>query len=186
MKNLKNTTFYFIRHGQTDANQNKQVCGGDWDIALNNEGREQAKQALLTNIDLLNTLDKVFVSPMQRASETATILTKNLNVELISVENLREWCVGEWETKKWDEVPNPFNTEEDPPNGETRLKFEQRVIESIHSILLNTEGETPLFVSHGAVAHILFSYLGIDVPYIKNATLYKIESLVSSWSLTEL
>ncbi len=38
-------SFYFLRHALTDANAQKLLCGGAWDIPLNAEGQRQVVQA---------------------------------------------------------------------------------------------------------------------------------------------
>ena len=43
-----------------------------------------------------------------------------------------------------------------------------------------------LFVSHGAVAHTLFTFMGVDTPYIKNATLYCLNPNDGHWTLSEM
>jgi probable phosphoglycerate mutase len=184
LKQIKPTTFYYIRHGQTDANKNEQMCGGDWDIPLNDEGRRQAKSAS-DKKELLSSIDTVYVSPMIRAKETAKILFEGLEKDIQEAEGLREWRVGDWESKAWSEVPNPFNTTEDPKNGETRQEFEERVINTVSELLELSAEKSTLFVAHGAVAHVLFTYLGVDVPYVKNATLYKVSVMNMKWSLEE-
>ncbi|MEC7275963.1 MAG: histidine phosphatase family protein [Bdellovibrionota bacterium] len=32
---IPNKIFYFVRHGQTEANAKGLICGGEWDIPLN-------------------------------------------------------------------------------------------------------------------------------------------------------
>ena len=185
MKTLPNVAFYFIRHGQTDANAKGLMCGGDWDIELNDVGHsESIKQSkLLITID--DKIDTLFVSPMKRTMQTASNLNQLLKAKVVIDHGLIEWCVGDWEYRPWDEVPNPFNTTEDPPNGESRVDFEKRVISTIYKILMSAT-EKPLIVSHGAFAHTLFTWMGIDQAKIENCKLYRISPIGLSWLLEKV
>ncbi len=160
-------------------------CGGGWDLPLNETGRQQAQVTAQEQSELLATVDLIYVSPMVRALRTAELLTKGLEKKLHVQEAIREWRIGDWEAKLWRETPKPFDTNEDPPNGETRLAFEERVIGVAASCLQAARGRSTLFVSHGAVAHTLLTYLAIDVPYIENAKIYKIYPVDQHWHLSE-
>lgn len=177
--------FYFIRHGRTDANAKGLMCGGEWDVDLNDEGRQQATAVseLLLRLDC--KIDKIFVSPMKRAQQTAALINGHSKLPLCTVEELREWCVGNWESKPWGEVPNPFNTTEEPPQGEPRTIFERRIEQAVESVLTEFSG-VPLFVSHGAAAHALFTVLGADKLQIENCTLYRIEPAGLKWLVTKI
>jgi len=63
-----------IRHGQTDWNA-KELLQGRTDIPLNFIGREQSRLAGIWLKD--EVYDKVYVSPLSRAIETAKILLEN-------------------------------------------------------------------------------------------------------------
>lgn len=186
MEPVEKTTFYFVRHGQTDANARGLMCGGEWDIELNETGQEQATK-LADKVARLNpSITKLCVSPMLRAQQTAKHLNSILKAPKLTVEGLREWCVGEWEGRPWDDVPNPFNTTEDPPAGETRSQFEDRVLNAVKNSLKSHHDEVLLFVSHGAVAHALFTLLGVDSLKIENCALYQIYADGLHWKLKKL
>lgn len=186
MNPILNKSFYFIRHAQTDANAKGLMCGGDWDIPLNDAGIKQVSNTLPIFQNEKISLDKMFVSPMKRTKMTADLLNKGLGLPIEYIEGLKEWCVGDWEKRPWEDVPNPFNTTEDPPNGESREEFEERVINTVNICLEKSNGERVLFVSHGAVAHTLFTFMGVDTPSIKNATLYSLTPKEKHWHLEEV
>jgi broad specificity phosphatase PhoE len=183
MKPVIEKYFYFIRHGQTDPNINGLVCGGDWDVPINNTGVDQAINARGIVEKLSPVPTRICSSPMIRAQLTSKLINENFNLPIASVEGLREWCVGDWENKPFDDVPNPFNTTIDPPNGETREIFEERVIAAVNSSLEKYPDDVILFVAHGAVAHSLFTCMGIDQPMIDNASIYKVEPKNNRWSI---
>ena len=62
---------YLVRHGQSQANANHIMQGAKIDQPLTDKGRMQANETKekLSGIQF----DKIFVSPLKRASETAEI-----------------------------------------------------------------------------------------------------------------
>ena len=69
----------FIRHGQTDWNR-EGLLQGSSDIPLNDTGRAQARDALMTLRSM--PWDVVVSSPLRRARETAQIIADALGLEL--------------------------------------------------------------------------------------------------------
>ena len=71
---------YFVRHGQTEWNKIGKMQGHK-DIELNDEGREQA-QVVKEKLQGIK-FDKVFSSPLIRATETAKIISNQYILEAI-------------------------------------------------------------------------------------------------------
>lgn len=105
--------FYFVRHGQTDANV------GHWKdfpetIPLNPTGREQALQ--IRPIIATLPIKTICHSPLNRAVETKEIIASDLDVDHVEIPELGE-CAGtlwldlvRWETEK--KLPIPPKIEE--------------------------------------------------------------------------
>ena len=91
---------YMIRHGKTDWNL-KSLVQGSVDIPLNEEGRNEARK-VASEIDL-SGIDICLASPLQRASETAQIITLG-ELEIIYDDLLKERSFGDYEGKQisWD------------------------------------------------------------------------------------
>lgn len=105
---------YYVRHGQTDWNLARKMQGGETEKELNSTGIEQAKQ---TKKELENAkYDIVICSPMHRAIQTAEIINKDKNVQMITDERIRERKLGELEGH---EITN----EMEKKNLELRLKL---------------------------------------------------------------
>lgn len=119
--------FYFARHGQTDANIQAVMCGGEWDIELNEAGIAQARAATTLLANANHDIKTICVSPMKRALKTAHILNEVLSVPIEIVEELKEWEVGDWSRMPYHQLPNLFRGDADPPNGETRNEFDARI-----------------------------------------------------------
>ncbi len=79
MKKIPTKTFYFIRHGQTDANAQGLMCGGDWDISLNEVGLSQAAGLSNKILQVTPAIEELRVSPMLRTKQTAENLNSILN-----------------------------------------------------------------------------------------------------------
>ncbi len=87
------TTFYFIRHGQTDLSQGntKFYRGrGSHLLTLSKRGIEQIKSA--AHDDRLKAAELIITSPFGRALHSAAILSKELGLELRVETDLHEWA----------------------------------------------------------------------------------------------
>lgn len=85
---------YLIRHGETDWNKEGKLQG-HVDIALNEKGKEQAKQLheMLKEINF----SAIYSSDLSRAKETASIVRGSRTLEIIETPELRERSMGDWE-----------------------------------------------------------------------------------------
>ena len=77
---------YIMRHGKTDWNVEYRLQGSV-DTPLNEEGLRMAREAAVKYADV--PLDVCYVSPLQRARETATI--PNLICRASISESCRKW-----------------------------------------------------------------------------------------------
>ncbi len=75
-----NTTIYFVRHGQTDANKAR-IFSGQIDTPLNQTGREQVQNTCLLIKNLNIKWDIIVSSPLSRAYETAEIINQNFPIK---------------------------------------------------------------------------------------------------------
>ena len=81
------TKFLFIRHGETDLNKQHRTIGQAFHVSLNNRGVEQAEEV---TDKLSKDIDLFFASPQKRASQTAEIINKKLNLDLEFRDELKE------------------------------------------------------------------------------------------------
>ena len=167
--------FYFVRHGRTEANEKKLWCGGGWDIELSAEGVRQAQTLANVMLKLSPPISQIFCSPMVRARTTAEHLNSQSQKDLKFVEDLREWHVGDWERTPWSNPLTPVAGWQQPPGGECPQKFAARVMAAVATHLRAVSG-TPLFVAHGAVAHVLFSFLSIPEMRAENCVIYQFKA----------
>lgn len=94
------TTFYFVRHGQTDANALglKQGTINDDRTHLTALGRAQATN-LRQNFDP-TFADALYVSPLDRTRETAAILNQDAQLPVTTDPRLLEISYGSWDGRR--------------------------------------------------------------------------------------
>ena len=90
---------YLLRHGQTEYNAQKRYQG-QRDIPLSPEGAAQLRRA---DFDP----DVVYVSTLQRTSQTARILFPE--AKLVPVDGLKEMCFGSFEGRNFIERKTDFS-----------------------------------------------------------------------------
>lgn len=151
---------YVARHGQTAYNVQNRACGGMVDIPLTAEGRKQARILGITLREI--HIDKVIVSPMIRAQETATLALEGRGFSFETDERLREHCFGSFEGC-------PVDDEEFcrvrwnaayrfPGGGESLFQVAARVYSLLDEVATRYPNQTVLFVCHGAIGRIIKSY----------------------------
>ena len=151
------SSFYFVRHGQTDWNMQHKLMGQK-DIVLNEKGRGEAEHAayILKSLEI----DKIYSSDLKRASETANIIANICELDVEEMKDLRERSMGEaeGETQKHFEMKSFISELSKYKNAETYKNFKTRILNSVNKIVLS-EHMYPLIVSHGGVFRCLAKLL---------------------------
>ncbi len=88
-------SLYLVRHGQTESSA-RMAYSGRADVALTDEGREQARRAADTLADI-GGIDAVFSSPLSRARDTARAIADATGAPLTVDERLTEVDYGRFE-----------------------------------------------------------------------------------------
>jgi len=89
------------RHGETDWNRQRRIQGLS-DRELNDTGRKQAEAMART---LMNENFKaIYTSPLKRAKDTALTVARFHNVDIVTLQTLRELDVGEVDGMTYDEL----------------------------------------------------------------------------------
>lgn len=155
-----------VRHGETDWNRAGKFQG-QIDVPLNDNGREQARQAAEFLKDI--KLDFAISSSMLRPKETAEIILKHhggLQLELR--DELREISHGLWEGKFESEIEasypglldewktSPENVQ--MPEGENLEEVWTRAIAAWREIVQSVSG-TGIVVAHDAINKAILCHL---------------------------
>lgn len=157
-------TIYLLRHGETDFNaQNNRYCGRT-DIPVNAKGRSQAEAVRRQLEGVMFT--GVFSSPLQRAYETAQIVSGR---EVTKDDRLIEVDFGLWEGKTreqfMEEHPDSWEKWSADPrvnragiNGENAMEVVSRVDSFFEDLLTNYREGTYLVVAHNGVNRLFMAH----------------------------
>jgi alpha-ribazole phosphatase len=167
---------FFIRHGQTDANANSLFAGGGLDVPVNPAGIAEAERVAASGEfrALVPSPRAVYVSPMSRARQTASILFPSAEQRV--VEDLREFRFGRFEGRSFAELRDDpeyvewFSGTDDsrcPGGGDSINSCTERVSRAFEAILDGAEGGAPVvIVAHGGVAMaFLHAYIDPAKPF---------------------
>lgn len=163
---------YLVRHGQTEFNAAGRHHG--WvDSPLTELGRVQARtvgHALARLVDGKSVA--IFVSPLGRAVETATIISEEAGIKTPAIvdRDLREIGMGSAEgltelemARHWPERQRTMRNEQmslEAPDGETLMELGTRLSHALSRIIA-TPVDAKVIVSHGVASRVLQAlYLG--------------------------
>jgi len=163
-------SFYFMRHGRTDWN-NDMLEMGPQDLQLNNEGIAEVRGVLhlLRGVGI----NRIISSPLKRCRETAEIISKSLGGIPVFIEPaLEERYFGNWAIQKAEAEllkrqsgngPEFFANIKDrvetllPADAESKEDFRDRVLDYFYCSGFS-DGKV-LIVSHGCVFESLKEYI---------------------------
>ncbi len=161
---------WLIRHGQTAWNEQQRFCGAT-DIPLSTLGRRQARR--LASQLQSKPITAIYSSDLIRAKETAEIIARKRQIEIITSPAWREVAFGAWEGLSYNEIaatfPDRLGFFSDPehiapPEGETLADVFQRVYPVLYSIVQQNHSGEIVVVSHGGVLRaLLCSLLGMPL-----------------------
>lgn len=186
MTQIAKKHFFFLRHAETDWNDQK-LCQGQKDILLNKKGYQEAK-AFATKSASLN-FDCIVSSPLLRALDTAKEIHQvHSHASFHIVRELSERCWGLLEGIPSEVMYSIEDLENRDPSYspekgiEPRIAFRQRVIKGLS--IAQAFHQHPLIVSHGRVFSELCHIL--DLPplrQIQNCQLMKITPTLKAWKI---
>jgi probable phosphoglycerate mutase len=185
----KRTILYFVRHGQTEGNEQGR-WQGHLDSPLTDLGVKQAEWLgeALSN----ETIDCIYTSSSPRAKRTAELIRGSRDIPLFESDELKEIHLGEWEGRSQEEIrqtdpvrlhhflndPEKFQA----PGGESYADVFHRTVAYISTIIDLHAGQSVLVVAHTVVVKVLMNYFARralkelwNSPYIHPASLSKIE-----------
>jgi broad specificity phosphatase PhoE len=164
------TRLYLIRHGATPLTMEDKFSGAEG-VHLSDEGRAQAARLAERLKD--TELSAVYSSPLERALETAGILTAPHHLPVNMLGGLREISHGHWEGMSrrdveaqfpqeyaaWEEDPFTFA----PEGGESGISVLSRALPALREIVVRHKDQNVMVVSHKATLRLLISsLLGFD------------------------
>jgi probable phosphoglycerate mutase len=183
------TTLYLTRHGQTDLNVSR-VFQDHQSSALTELGRCQAAWLSERLQDV--AFDAIYASSSSRAIATAEILRGQRDLEIVTLDALREIDVGSWTGQKHDEIRRLFPLQGRnffeathlyvPVSGESFADVKRRAIPVIDKIIAQNAGKTVLIVTHSITLKTILNHFEgrsaerfWDPPHIKQTSLSIVE-----------
>lgn len=156
MSLLGHACFYFMRHGESQANA-QGVMGGWTDAPLTDLGQAQARAAALRLGDRVVT--GLYVSPLMRAWQTAqAVLAGRPGLPVTMAPDLRERNWGIWE----GQPVSVLRRDATPDQGEGPLQFRARIRAGLDAIPAR-DAAPVLIVAHSGTAREICAAL--DVPF---------------------
>jgi alpha-ribazole phosphatase len=157
------TTFFFVRHGESEANAAHRFSGR-MDSPLTEKGRRQAD--LVANTLASIEFDRIVATPLSRSLDTALVIARRRRMPVDVERDLVEIDVGDRTGTTFDEVRGLPEWRDDGfvawPGGETLEQVLERALRAIRRLAREVPDGTILVIGHGGVTRILVShFLGI-------------------------
>ena len=146
-----------IRHGQTDWNKEQRVQGVS-DIPLNATGIAQAEalaERFLTEIR--EEWHALHSSPLGRAVETATPLSRELGLEIRPLPEFRERNYGKGEGLVWTEIHRLYG--DTVPGRETPAEVRERTLPALLRLIEQSPMDNQIIMSHGGTIRTVLQTL---------------------------
>ncbi|MBI5554861.1 MAG: histidine phosphatase family protein [Elusimicrobia bacterium] len=168
------TSFFLIRHGQTNYSLEKKYCGSS-NIDLNNTGRRQAK--MLRRRLKEENIDTIYSSDTKRAFTFAARVFPGRPIEKIP--ELRELDFGIFEGLTYSALMekhaglytawlrDPSST--DIPGGESLASFRKRIFTGWRNIVVANRNKTLAVVTHAGPIRIILGAI-LNLKDIREAT----------------
>ena len=154
---------YIVRHGETEANVKKLVCG-QLDTPLTQRGIEQAKK-LQSTLKKIN-FDHVITTPLQRACQTAALAYPEK--KFIEISDLMETNTGDMSLWTLDELQafdprflqHGMHADLKYQNGESIRDLYHRITKWFAAFVNENKNDNNiLIVGHGGTVNVILHYI---------------------------
>lgn len=162
----KQLTFYFIRHGRTQWNE-QGLMQGHGDSPLTEQGVLGAKKTGAALVDV--PFVAAYSSCLQRTIDTAMHILGGRDVPLFQHRGLNEHYFGSWEGVNVETlrplpefkqmISDPAHYKAESNGGETYEQLAERVLAALHDIIKVHDQGHILVVSHGHSLRLLMALL---------------------------
>lgn len=159
------TTIDLLRHGECAGGE---IFRGHTDVPLIEKGWQQMR-ASLDCIAHPWPWQQIISSPLQRCADFANRLSIETNIPWQSEQSFRELDFGDWDGQTIDHIwkthgnaaktftTNPAHTS--PPNGESLLQLQERVLHGWNKMINQFEGGHLLSIQHGGTIRVLLAHV---------------------------
>lgn len=183
--------FYVFRHGETDYNKQGRWQGCGINYPLNDTGVKQA-ELLADKVKNLG-LEVIYSSPLIRAVQTAQAVADKLGLEVRTLPELTEGCLGVCEgmlkddiaaqyPKLWEDwYSDNMDMETRWPDGESKQEMQQRMFNGFEKMLSAKENIIGV-ASHSGSMRYFFLAFGYGPHKMPNTALYHLIWQDSVWT----
>lgn len=190
-KSFNKNNFFLLRHGESVANTKGLIVN---DLENKNKTTEDTltakgiEQAYFAADQLKNEkIDIIFISPSHRTKETAEIISKVNNIEIVEDQRLAEINCGIFNGKNVKDYQAYFKNKEEklckaPEGAETFEQVRSRVYAFIREINKKYHNKNILIVSHSDSLKMLIAVMqnitlqdSLKIDYLETGELKKIE-----------
>lgn len=165
------TTVFLVRHGSHDR-LGKVLCGRMDGVSLSEDGKAEAARTAERLAG--ENLSALYVSPMDRARETAEPIAAATGLEPRQEPDINEIDFGAWSGKRFEElhgdpqwdVWNRDRSHARAPGGEAIWEVQSRAVRWIERIVAEHPEQAVCAVSHGDVIKSLLCHaLGLSLDF---------------------
>lgn len=156
------TVVDLIRHGEPIGGH---IYRGRLDHPLTETGWQQMRTAVADDAPWQN----IITSPLSRCADFAHELAQQLTIPVKEQADFMEIAFGLWEGKSAQQLEDENKAEfyafyddpinNTPPQAESLLSFEQRVLSAWNSLLKDYQDKHILLVGHAGVMRIIISHI---------------------------
>ncbi|MBQ2882596.1 MAG: histidine phosphatase family protein [Alphaproteobacteria bacterium] len=147
---------YVVRHGETDMGKNQVIA--DVKEPLNSNGVLQA-QSLHNELSKLK-IDKIYVSPIQRALDTLAYFNipdiPTIIEPRIEERNMGSYVGVPFKELDWEAFWN-YNSNSKYPDCESMSETYDRVSDFLDELII--KNENVLLVTHGGISRVIYWYI---------------------------
>ncbi len=195
------TTLLLVRHGESEANRNG-IFAGHLDADLQDRGLIQAGTSA-EYIAQNYKVDAVYASDLKRAFKTGKAVADRLGLPITADSRLREIYAGEWDGKRFSELPHLFPDDfalwmTDIGNskctgGESVRQLSERIMNALTDLAESNPGKTLVIATHATpirVAQTAMSGLPIsemqNIPWVSNCSVTETHYENGNWTLVKV
>lgn len=147
MTQISATTLYLVRHGEV-YNPEGIIYGRLPGFGLSERGRRQIARAAEA-LGSHGPFAALYASPLQRAQESAAILSARFDLAVATEERIVETNIGSFQGRHFEDLPRPYITEKGAhPELESAALMRGRLLDWAATIRARHPGERIIAVSH--------------------------------------
>ena len=150
---------YFVRHAQSDHTVREDAIR-----PLTPQGRKDTLKVTAALQD--KRISKVYSSPYVRATDTVSDLAETLDLDIITVDDLRERAVGGWvddfftyAQNQWEDFSHKIS------GGESLGEVQERNIQAVRTIIEENLGSSVVIGTHGTALSTIVNYFNPGFGY---------------------